>query len=94
MIIRSTSPTIRHVRKPFPRPFDRRLTIVALEDLLKPVYEAYEPPSFPCKQCDRGTRVDILAELKRWALSATGPTFYWLVGLAGTGELSALLHTS
>ncbi|KIK59416.1 hypothetical protein GYMLUDRAFT_169465, partial [Collybiopsis luxurians FD-317 M1] len=36
--------------------------------------------------CAEGTRVQILADIEKWALSSDTPLGYWICGMAGTGK--------
>lgn len=37
-------------------------------------------------ECIPGTRVDILQQIMEWSKSSSGPSTFWLSGMAGTGK--------
>ncbi|KIK66549.1 hypothetical protein GYMLUDRAFT_935522, partial [Collybiopsis luxurians FD-317 M1] len=50
---------------------------------------------YACRPCTPGTRVQVLEEIKAWAMSSdtNSPSAYWISGMAGTGKSTIAMST-
>lgn len=53
---------------------------------LNPVKTAFHTAEGAARTCHEGTRVEVLAQVKRWFQDPDLPSILWLSGVAGTGK--------
>ncbi|CUA72620.1 Notchless protein homolog 1 [Bos taurus] [Rhizoctonia solani] len=61
-----------------------------LLEALKPVQQAAYDSTLALtvgrRSCTEGTRINIMSDLNNWASNSSGPSIFWMNGMAGTGK--------
>ncbi|CUA77650.1 WD repeat-containing protein 5 homolog [Dictyostelium discoideum] [Rhizoctonia solani] len=61
-------------------------TIKALNPVKQAAYDSALSSTIGRRSCTEGTRVNIMSDLNKWARDSSGPSIFWMNGMAGTGK--------
>ncbi|CUA70599.1 Periodic tryptophan protein 2 homolog [Schizosaccharomyces pombe 972h-] [Rhizoctonia solani] len=58
----------------------------ALNPVDQATYDSALSSTIGRRSCTEGTRINIMSDLNKWARDSSGPSIFWMNGMAGTGK--------
>ncbi|CUA77950.1 Transcription initiation factor TFIID subunit 5 [Rhizoctonia solani] len=63
-----------------------KTSLEALNPVKQAAYDSALSSTIGRRSCTEGTRINILSDLNNWARDSSGPSIFWMNGMAGTGK--------
>ncbi|CAE6474137.1 unnamed protein product, partial [Rhizoctonia solani] len=63
-----------------------KTSLEALKPVKQAAYDSALASTIGRRSCTEGTRINIMSDLNNWARDSSGPSIFWMNGMAGTGK--------
>ncbi|CUA77642.1 Kinesin-like protein KIF21B [Rhizoctonia solani] len=63
-----------------------KTSLEALNPVKQAAYDSALSSTIGRRSCTEGTRINIMSDLNKWARDSSGPSIFWMNGMAGTGK--------